>query len=266
MALRSDPSSDEAHCNRGWLALYANEPAEALPHFREALRLDPTSESARQGLVQSLHARSPLYRWMLRYYLWTSRLTQTEFWGAMMLVSAINSALRAAARVFPPLLILLIPYFIFYMAFTFFSWISDSLFNLLLRLSPTGKLILSKDEAASAAGCGFTGMLFLINVCAFIAALFLRPGEFAFLWVFLVGAFLSAAMMIPVAGIFKIDPSRRKRRGTLVVLAALLGANAVCGWSGAFYQTPWQAVFLVLFVLGWLLYPWIANFVLLLED
>jgi tetratricopeptide (TPR) repeat protein len=266
MALRSDPSSSYAHCNRGWLALFDGKPAEALPHFREAMRLDPASESARQGLLQSLHARNPLYRLMLAYFLWTSRLTHSEAWASIFILSGINRALRIAARAFPPLLIILAPYFILYMLFSFFTWVSEPLFNLLLRLSPTGRLILSKDESASAAGCGFTGMLFLINVIAFIAACIIHPWEFYYMWIFLLGAGLAFGMMVPVAGVFKVDPSRRKRRRTLVVLAALMGAMAACSWGGSFNLEPWHGVALFLFLIGWISYPLIANLIISIED
>lgn len=266
MALRSDPASSYAHCNRGWLALFDGKPAEALPHFREAMRLDPTSESARQGLLQSLHARNPLYRLMLAYFLWTSRLTHSELWASIFVLSGINTTLRIAVRAFPPLLIIVFPYFILYMLFSFFTWVSEPLFNLLLRLSPTGRLILTQDESASATGCGFTGMLFLINVIALIAACILHPWEFYYMWIFMLGAGLAFGMMVPVAGVFKVDPSRRKRRRTLVVLASLMGAMAACSWGGSFNLEPWHGVALFLFLIGWITYPWIANLVISIED
>lgn len=266
MALRSDPSSSYAHCNRGWLALFDSKPVEALPHFREAMRLDPTSESARQGLLQSLHARNPLYRLMLAYFLWTSRLTHSELWASIFILSGVNRVLRIAVRAFPPLAIIVFPYFILYMLFSFFTWVSEPLFNLLLRLSPTGRLILTQDESASATGCGFTGMLFLINVIALIAACIIHPWEFYYMWIFMLGAGLAFGMMVPVAGVFKVDPSRRKRRRTLVVLASLMGAMAACSWGGSFNLEPWHGVALLLFLIGWITYPWLANLIISIED
>ncbi|MDB5311521.1 MAG: tetratricopeptide repeat protein [Gemmataceae bacterium] len=46
----------------GWALLHARQPAEALTHFREALRLDPTNEWARDGLIEALKARYWVYR------------------------------------------------------------------------------------------------------------------------------------------------------------------------------------------------------------
>ena len=44
-----------------------------MEHFREALRLNPNMEWARQGILEALRARNPIYRVMLRYFLWMSR-------------------------------------------------------------------------------------------------------------------------------------------------------------------------------------------------
>ena len=265
-ALRSDPSSPMAHANQGWLALHHSDEKAALVHFREAMRLDPTSEAARMGLVQALHARSPLYRLLLKYFLWTRRATTGEFWSIRLMLYGVNTTLRVITRAFPPLLIITLPYFALYQIFTFFNWTGDAYFNLLLRLSHAGRLVLSKDEQAEASGCGFTGLLFLINAAALVAALVLRPGAWGLAWTFGLGALLSLGMLIPVAGIFKVDPSYRKRRGALVVLAALLGASAACGWGGSFVPTPWQAVPLVLFLIGWVIYPWLAYVIISIQD
>ncbi len=265
-ALRSDPSSPKAHANRGWLALYHGDEKEALVRFREAMRLDPTSEASRLGLVQALHSRNPLYRLLLGYFLWTQRATTAEAWGVIGLLHGINYTLRVATKAFPPLLIITAPYFILYMGFAFFTWTGDVFFNLLLRLSRSGQAVLSKDERAGANGCGFTGLLFLINIAALIAALFLRPGTPALYWAFALGALFSIGMMVPMAGIFKVDPSYRKRRGVLVALAALLGATAACAWGGSFSLQPWHGVAIALFLVGWITYPWLANLVISIKD
>jgi tetratricopeptide (TPR) repeat protein len=230
-ALRSDPASPMAHANSGWLALYQGDEKEALARFREAMRLDPTSEAARMGLVQALHARSPFYRLLLGYFLWTRRATTGEFWAVIALLSGINTTLRVMTRAFPPLLILTLPYFALYQIFTFFTWTGDA----------------------------------LINVAALAAALALRPGAWGLAWAFGLGALLSLGMLIPVAGIFKVDPSYRKRRGALVALAALLGASAACGWGGSFSLAPWHGVAVAVFLAGWVIYPWAANLIISME-
>jgi tetratricopeptide (TPR) repeat protein len=265
MALRSDPSSARGHANQGWLALYDNNAPAALSHFREALRLDPNSETAREGLVRSLHARNPFYRVMLRYYLWAGRLTQSEFWGVVATLTGINATLRAAVRFFPPLALLVWPYLLLYSTFAFFTWITTPLFNLLLRLSPTGRTALSKDENASAFGCGFTGALVLVNLLGLVGTLILRPKEAGLIWGFVLGMGLSVAMMRPLAGVFLVPLRAKNRRALLITMAALLGSSAVCAWAGAFPLTFWHIIPLGLFALGWLLYPWVANVIIAWE-
>ena len=49
----------------------AQEKAEE--HFREALQLDPDSDMAREGLLESFRARSRFYRWYLSYTFFMQR-------------------------------------------------------------------------------------------------------------------------------------------------------------------------------------------------
>ena len=60
--LADDPELPNAHAARGWALLSACRPRAALPHFREALRLDPNFGFARDGYVEVLKRRNPLYR------------------------------------------------------------------------------------------------------------------------------------------------------------------------------------------------------------
>ncbi len=61
--------------------MHQGDHKQALEHFREALRLKPDMEWARNGMVEALKARYFLYRLMLRYYLWMSRFTRRGQWG-----------------------------------------------------------------------------------------------------------------------------------------------------------------------------------------
>lgn len=48
-ALARDPDDAFTHANRGWGLLHEGDPARALEHFREALRLEPGLDYARAG-------------------------------------------------------------------------------------------------------------------------------------------------------------------------------------------------------------------------
>lgn len=68
--LGDDPDNAETHAGLGWHALRSGERAEAMVHFREALRLEPLSLAARQGMAAAMQSRSPLYGWFFRFRLW----------------------------------------------------------------------------------------------------------------------------------------------------------------------------------------------------
>ena len=55
--------------------MHAGDFRGALEHFREALRLNPSPEWARAGLVEALKARYPSAA-SLRYFLWMSTLSR----------------------------------------------------------------------------------------------------------------------------------------------------------------------------------------------
>lgn len=72
-----DPDNAFTHANMGWTLLPPRRPprsARQPVHFREALRLDPTLDFARGGLVEAMKARYFLYRVMLTYFLFMARL------------------------------------------------------------------------------------------------------------------------------------------------------------------------------------------------
>ena len=73
-ALARDPKNALTHANRGWTLLHGGDHARALEHFREALRLDPELAWARRGIVETLSARGPVIRLLLRYFLWMQRI------------------------------------------------------------------------------------------------------------------------------------------------------------------------------------------------
>jgi tetratricopeptide (TPR) repeat protein len=256
IALAHDPASDVAHSNRGWLALYSGDQQAALGHFREALRLDPQSEAARQGFLQALQARNLLYRGMVRYSLWMSRLTRSEGLAFLVGLSSVDVVLRELAAAFFPLYLLYIPFTFLYSGFVFFSWISDALFYLLLRFSRSGRLLLKKDEVAASNAFGACLLATLLNISA---------GLVWWNWGFLAGAVLALLLLVPVSGIFKVNPEKRGRRAVLVVLVSWLVMTAACGQATVFLQTPWLILPLLLFGIGLIIYPWIANLMLLME-
>ena len=122
------------------------QPRRALACFAGALRLDPDLDSARDGMLEALKARSFLYRAMLAYYTWSARLSCTMQWlfiGGTYAVSLYAnryiSSGGAQHRWMWPVLIA------FY-AFVYLSWTAYPVFNLLQAMSRHNRLVLSSDE------------------------------------------------------------------------------------------------------------------------
>jgi tetratricopeptide (TPR) repeat protein len=254
--LALDPNSDTAHTHQGWLALYQNDRTAALGHFREALRLDPQSEAARRGFLKAMQARNPLYNLLLRYSLFTSRLSREGALTFTLGLSGLDYLLHSLARAFFLFYLIYWPFSVLYSIFAFFTWTADAFFYLLLSLSRSGRLLLAKDEKSAGAAFGVCMLLLLGNIVGMLVH---------WAWGFAAGAVLALLMMQPVAGIFKLSPQAKGRRAFLVVLVTWLGITAACAQTGAFLMQPWAVVVLVFFLLGWITFPWIANLLMLVE-
>ena len=64
-ALHRAPENALSHANQGWNYLHRNEPRRAQEFFREALRLEPGMEYARQGMLEALRARTRVRSFLL---------------------------------------------------------------------------------------------------------------------------------------------------------------------------------------------------------
>lgn len=78
--LEADPEDSFAHVNAGWSSLHRGDRRQAEVHFREALRLEPESNAAREGLIESFRARSLFYRVYLGYSFFMQRFTGGKQW------------------------------------------------------------------------------------------------------------------------------------------------------------------------------------------
>ncbi|MCB1228014.1 MAG: tetratricopeptide repeat protein [Verrucomicrobiales bacterium] len=74
--LQRHADDDGAHSAAGWQALMQGRHQEANQHFAEALRLNPMSQNARMGLVESYRARSRIFRAQLHFTRFMSRFTE----------------------------------------------------------------------------------------------------------------------------------------------------------------------------------------------
>jgi len=233
-ALAQDPENALTHANQGWTALQRGEAQKALEHFRESLRLDPTNDWARSGMVEALKARYFVYRLMLKYHFFMSRLSGRSQWFVLI-------GLYFVAKIIP---FLFIPYLIF----VFLSWTSTPLSNLMLRLNRYGRLLLTKEEIMASNLVG--GLLLTATASVVIAALTWRPPA-------IIAAVGCIIMTIPVAGSFSIEKPRPRK--AMFIYTGVMGFLLVAGFLLALIGSELYFALIPFFVLGFMLFSWIAN-------
>ncbi|MBI3969002.1 MAG: tetratricopeptide repeat protein [Chloroflexi bacterium] len=217
-ALASDPQSAVTHANQGWALLHQSDHRRALEHFREALRLDPELDWAREGIVEALKARNVVYGLMLRYFLWMGSLRpQTQWlvifggWAAYQVLSRLN-------RAYPALSPFILPFLVAYGLFALMSWIADPLFNLLLRLDRFGRLVLSREQVIASNVLGAT---LGIAILSFVSWLITGSGPAFY------GAVLFLGLAIPVSATFQCELGWP--RYVMALVTALIALMGVVG-------------------------------------
>src|SRR5262245_41290166 len=211
-ALARRPDDAYTHANQGWAMLHAGQPYQALEHFREALRLDPELEWARAGIVEAMKARNVIYRWMLAWFLWMSRLTPQVRWGLVIGAYIGSRMIGQMAGQAPLLRLLLYAYF----AFVLMTWLSPSFFNLLLRLDRFGRYALSADQVR---GANTLAVCLTATLGCLVAAIALGNGFLLYC------TLLFALLALPASAIYVCDagwPRQAMVAITLVLLAAVL--------------------------------------------
>jgi tetratricopeptide (TPR) repeat protein len=258
-ALAKNPEDALSHANQGWTLLEQSDPKKALEHFRESLRLDPENEWARQGIVEALKAQHFVYAWMLRYFLWMSRLSSSAQWGILLGGYFGNRLLGTLAEKNPDLAPWLLPVRILYVLFALLTWTADPLFNLLLRLNRFGRLVLTREQVVASNWIG--GCLLLALVCLGVA----------FLTHLAVPMVLAAAvfgfLILPLAGTFKCHTGwPRTAMGlytggmALIGLLALAQVLQAAGGNLTTHSVPRSAASLFsLFLLAAIASGWVAN-------
>jgi hypothetical protein len=250
-ALARDPGNAVTHANQGWTLLNAADYLGASNHFREALRLDPTSAWARDGIVEALKARNPIYSLLLRYSLWMSRLSGRAQWGVVLVGFFGYRFLAAIERTTPSLQLVVLPLMIAYVVFALLTWIGDPVFTRLLGLDSFGRLVVTEEQRRNSNWVGAAllgGLLSLISV-------FVMNG----LTNALLAGLSVAALSVPLSAIPRIPLGwpRRAMVGLTVVLAALavLGVATLLVSPGA-----GTTGLLGISLAGTYLSTWAANF------
>ena len=236
-ALARDPENAATHANQGWALLHEGKAAEALAHFKESLRLSPHFEWARQGIVEALKARNPVYAQMLRGALWMSTLTPRARWGVLVLGYFISR---------------LTGLMILWLLFVLLTWIAEPFFNLVLRLDRFGRLALSREQIVESNWIGVMLLVAVLSIVGYVVSKQVALG---------VSAIVFGLLLMPVAGVFRAPLGwPRTAMSVYAGLTAIIGLTFVFTVSldPDFRDDP-RSLILVVFVLLALLSGWVAN-------
>lgn len=150
-ALEKDPENAWTHTTVGWNLLEKGRHKDAARHFREALRLQPNLDNAREGLKQALKSKIPPYKWLLQYSFWINNKGKNARWAipigiyvGVQLLSQLS--LKGGGNM------VMIGYFVaaLYLLFVITSWVINPLANFFLLFYKDGKYALSQREKVNA--------------------------------------------------------------------------------------------------------------------
>ena len=241
-ALERSPENGFSHANQGWNCLHRNDPAKAQEHFREALRLEPDLEYARHGMLEALKSRNPVYRGMLAYFLWMGRQSAKLQWAFIIGSFFLLRSVIALADQQPLLWILVVVFYLF----IYLSWTAVPMFNLMLRLHPFGRFVLSADERKGSYWFGGTLLLALAALAATFAV------SEAFLLVFIVLTVLSVCVAATFAG-------QGRRRLYLGLATGGLAALATAGCVALGFGQEYGVTLFRVFFYGFIGFQVLAN-------
>ena len=246
-ALSHDPNNAYTHANYGWGLLEKGNHREAMNHFREALKNDPGSASAQSGMMEALKARYLFYRLFLRYSFFISNLAAKNQWVVIIGFYLVSRVLGSLAERYEGLQLFLTPILVLMALFAFSTWVIMPLSNLFLRFNTYGQYLLGKQEKMSS---NFVAASLL--VCLGGLVMYFVSSQPAWLTVALFGF----AMMIPLSALFSLKNHNNKMMIYTLVMF-LLGALGI--YTAFSTGAPFN-LFTTLFLIGFVGYQWIANF------
>jgi tetratricopeptide (TPR) repeat protein len=244
-AVSLDPDSDFAHTALGWTHLRNGNYAGADLAFREALRLNPNNDGAREGLAEVLKAKFWPYRLWHKYAFWVASLTKGRYWIFFLAVYFAQRLLRFISKEFPDYRWLSAPIALALTLLVFGTWFAEPVANLILRLHPYGRLLQSKQQRRAST---VFGALFASAIVLAIVAMLL-----SFVWIYPAVAFLLIGLMWePVLS----APRYAWRKGPRYLVIAASFAAAVSFLSATIQVESTSllcatAVFLAFIAFGW---------------
>lgn len=242
--LEQDPENPYSHANVGWTKLEHGDHKGAQVHFAEALRLDPTLEYARAGMLEALKAGNFIYRAFLAFYFWLGRFQGKSQWGIIIGIYLVSRVIRTAAKSQP----LLVPVGVLLSVLIYLTWVIEPLFNLFMRLHPKGRYILTERERD---GANWVGALMGVALTALATSLLAEIDDFLML------ALVAGTMVLPVSQLYAVEAEKPKRVIRIYTLA--LAAVGLLALLGTAFNAAGLEMLYGLYMLGIFAFGWVVN-------
>lgn len=211
-ALGYNPNDSQTHTTFGYALLENGEAKLSLIHFREALRLNPSNDAARKGIIEAMKSRYLVYRLFLRYAFWLSRLKGNIQWGFIIGLYILIRLIDSIAGSNPGTAPYLYPVIYIYAAFVVFTWLIMPISNLFLQLNKFGRFALNHTEKFYAKLIGILILTGILN----IAGIMITQKAFFFNL-----AVLSITLCLPLAAMQHIERKSHKQ-GMYLVLGFMI--------------------------------------------
>lgn len=210
------PASSFARMGKAWSLLESGDAREATQQFEQALALDPTSDAAREGLIESIKARNPVYARLLRLFLWLDRLPAGTRWGYILGGLFAYRLLRNLTESYPAMAPLTYPLMALWVLFVATSWTAVPLTDFVLSRSHVGRRLVHGERLLAAQLiAGLLGTAVLAAVVGMVTGAERALGL----------AFAAAFLVIPVSGAFRCE--RGWPRTVMMAYASVAAAAVV---------------------------------------
>jgi len=212
--LSNNPEDSHTHAARGMLYLEQGDAIRAKTHFLESLRLNPTDNDVRHGLVNALSAQHFVFGKVLQLILYLDRFRGSSLWviliGAMVSLRLLDRLVRSYPDAYAVVFVIKAVFFTTIVLII----VGQPLFDIVLRFDREGRQALTENRIRASN----------LNIFCFISALLLAL-YWAWLGKGLIANLAWATMMLPAAiWVAHLSESGwvRRRMMWVVCLAALL--------------------------------------------
>lgn len=221
--LAENPDDSGAHVSAGYRDLMKGAHKEACGHFREALRLNPNHEGARQGLIESFRARSWFYRLYVRFSYFMSQFGQRGAGGIIFLGFVVYRVAFESLRTSHPV----IAYSLagVWMTFALWSFLARGIGSALMLTDRFVRMAVSRKEY-------WEGVC--VGTAVLLAITFLTLGLWNQWPDFIYSALAFALSSVPIASAFSND--HYTGRWLYLALAVVSGSAALILAVGTILQ------------------------------